>query len=356
MDLFTAIYNSLPDELTSDVVFISMKNIFEEYLEKTEIDFSNPFFNITIPEEVFADIDFGAYGELRTKLDFRKDPDTLCTAFLTGEDKTISLTITKVKEEYKVKLGIFFKHGDEEIEYDYYKKNNNYGYLEIRKFIREKGHIINYDYEPRIYNNGKLVEADYEDAKDKEFVRQFAVPKELVREYRTHFSKYYQEINRYKSEDFMEYYDNKLLRSEDLRFQLFDNIDHFITYLRHYGMIRERIETYSKVLNGMKPNIRGSFVISVNILDNLQSYLLGLDENMKTRGIIISKNESDYTMYGVLFKETDITCLSVNEPQDKLERVFASGGYNVSDADRDEEEMRKYFEEKGIDPDTGRIL
>lgn len=356
MNIIEAICNSIPDELTSDKVFQILKETFMQYLEMDELDFTNPFSSISILEEAFADIDFASCGnEFRNKINFVKDTDTICSALLTGNKYMLSLSVVKIDDGYRIRFGIDTLDCVDTIHFEYNKFGLDHGFLEIRKSKKDNEYYLDYSYEMKELKNGELVSFLDEESKDADFMNRFSIPKHLVREYRTHFSKYTKEINQYKDIGMMSYFDEKALNSEDLVFQLFDNIDHFISYLKHYTMLEGRLEAYTQALNGMKSQIAGAFEISVNLLDNLQNYLLGFADNIKTRGIIISKDDDMYRMYYALFQDNQIVYAEMEEDQEQLDNVYSNGDYNMSDADQAEPELRRYLEDLGIDPDTGRL-
>lgn len=326
MKLFNQIYCLLPQELISDVVFNSIKDTLEKYLENYDI-VPAPINYIHLAPSMFKTLDIDAIKEEHRfiKIDKAETDDNLVYSMLTSDKFTFILKVKKTSDKYVAAFSVMentYNSPTKKISYEYEKQGDTVSIVETCD-ISSGSYYYDYSYDIKVFNSGRELEIDKERALDKDFLCKFSVPVNLVREYRQNFKKYKDEINRYSSIGINEAADDMYENQwEMIRYSSYDM---FENYLKSEAYNFDRYKKIITSFEQIKPMLSGEFAISKNTLDGIAGYLFEFNLVVQSRGVIITKENDEYKLYYIIVSDDSLVVSPTEISSEKAKELYEKG-------------------------------
>lgn len=330
--IISVLFNKLPNELLNDPFFANLKNIFINNIEGLRI------WQLSVCEDYFHDI-----NELNTSsvLSFTKTfvNKSLFYITLSLGNKIVSFRIIKDNDLFDVKLVI--NNGDKLISINLFRDNEG---SRIETVNQEIVNNVIKDYKFDVYyydKNYRLLDDDTEKTKDKYFSVEFGIPLEDARFYRNNFKLFSEFLNEQRENKNLEFADEFFV-DDKYKFMIpfyLDEFELFMTKEMHreaclldeslleYEVTEARAFNKNKLATVLEPlksqiGLDGEIVISKNIFDFIEFYLLGFYNSINTTGFIIKKVSEEYILYFVKIENSKLIAIPKYITHEDLKIIY----------------------------------
>ena len=223
-----------------------------------------------------------------------------------------------------------------------YKTFNMYKVETVEEVIKNDV-TLDYNYDVYYYDNEyNLLSVDNELEKDEHFSKEFGVPLSEARLYRKNFKKHYKFLSDCKSTSIMKFADENL-EYEKYEFRIPFSLNEFELFMtkesireisKYDNTFEDDCEIYDienfdeeklkAILEPLKAQIGidGCIIMSSNLYNNINFYLLDLASAIYTNGFIIKKIDNQFILYYVNIEANKIVTIPQQINQDDLELIF----------------------------------